>query len=349
MRDGRGRGDHCEVRQTFERRSRGGSQWLRRATAGVFAATAILAAATVTAADPGGIGPPDVPTQPGPPQPDHLAAALYQRQHRDVTPSGTNDFGCVPDPERPRPVILAHGTDSSAYSDWSAIGPRLAAAGFCVFALNYGGAPGAQTYGTEDLLASAAQIGVFVDRVRAATGADKVDLVGFSQGATVTRYYVNKLGGAPNVGHWVGLASPTYGGVMYGLVPVAQAIPGLLDAVARVTSLAAVQQAQGSEVMLAVNAGGDTVPGVEYTTVGSRVDEMIQPFENIALRGPGARNLALQDLCPQNLTGHFHMVYDPFVADLLLTVLDPGHAPEPVCEPVPLGTGIPQVIIAGNS
>ncbi|MFR9750187.1 esterase/lipase family protein [Nocardia sp. 004] len=291
---------------------------------------------------------PDIPMNPGPPQSDHLAAARYQKTHPDVAPIGTNDFDCVPSAEHPRPVVLAHGTDSTAYSDWSAIAPRLTAAGFCVFALNYGGSPGADSYGTEDLVLSAHQVGAFVDQVLAATGATKADLVGFSQGAVVTRYYVNKLGGAPEVEQWVGLASPSYGGVMYGLVPIAEAIPGALPAFARVTSLAAVQQAEGSPIMLDLNAGGDTVPGVRYVTIGSRVDEMIQPFENIALHGPGARNLVLQDMCPADLTGHFHMVYDPFVQELLLTVLDPS-SPAPVCRPVPLGTGIPEVVIAGNS
>ena len=323
---------------------RGISQAVRATAVGVLTALAVAAASAPALGEPV-----EVPVVAGPIQFDHLGAALYQRQLRDVTPSGTNDFGCRPGAEQPRPVVLAHGTDSTAYSDWSAIGPALAAAGFCVFAPNYGGAPGADSYGTEDLRASAHQIGAFVERVLAETGAQQVDLVGFSQGANVTRYYVNKLGGAPKVGHWVGLASPTYGGVMYGLVPIAQAIPGALEAFAAVTSLAAVQQAEGSPTMMALNEGGDTVPGVEYVTIGSRVDEMIQPFGNIALRGAGARNIALQDLCPQNLTGHFHMVYDVFVRDLLLTVLDPLGAPEPVCAPVAMGTGIPQVIIAGNS
>ncbi|WSG63171.1 alpha/beta fold hydrolase [Nocardia sp. NBC_01730] len=286
--------------------------------------------------------------QSAPPQQDHLAAAVYMKAHPGVVPVGTNDFGCVPTATHPRPVVLAHGTDSSAYSDWSAIAPQLTAAGFCVFAMNYGGKPGAESYGTEDLVLSAYQVGAFVDQVLAATGASKVDLVGFSQGATVTRYYVNKLGGAPKVDQWVGLASPSYGGVMYGLVPLAEAIPGALQAFAQVTSLAAVQQVEGSPIMTDLNAGGDTVPGVQYVTIGSRVDEMIQPFSNIALRGPGAQNIVLQDLCPSDLTGHFHMVYDPFVQELLLTALDPG-SPAPVCKPVPLGTGIPEVIIAGHS
>ncbi|RJO68326.1 lipase [Nocardia panacis] len=305
--------------------------------------------ATQATAAPEGYHPPDVPTNAAPAQSDHLAAAVYTKTHPQAVPAGTNDFGCKPTAEHPRPVILAHGTDSSVYSDWSGIAPQLTADGLCVFALNYGGASAnAKTYGTEHMQLSGYQLGEFVDRVLAATGAAKVDLVGFSQGANVTRLYINKLGGAPKVDQWIGLASPTYGGVMYGLVPVVQAIPGGLDAFEKATSTAAVEQAQDSPVMKDLNAGGDTVPGVRYITVGSKVDEMIQPFSNIALRGPGAQNIALQDLCPEDLTGHFNMVFDPFIQQLTLQLLDPS-APKPVCKPVALGTGIPQVIIAGHS
>ncbi|SUB48396.1 esterase/lipase family protein [Nocardia brasiliensis] len=332
--------------------SRGSWGWgkslLCRAGVAVALAGAVVLGSGPAQAAPLGYLPPEVPSEPGPSQSDHLAAAWYKKAHPNAVPIGTNNFDCKPTAGRPRPVVLAHGTDSSAYSDWSGIAPQLTAAGFCVFALNYGGKPGAETFGTEDVVLSSYQIGAFVDQVLAATGAEKVDLVGFSQGATVTRYYLNKLGGAAKVGQWVGLASPSYGGVMYGLVPIVQAVPGGMAAFARVTSLAAVQQAQGSTIMVELNAGGDTVPGPRYTTIGSRVDEMIQPFSNIALRGANATNIVLQDRCPTNLTGHFHMVYDPFVQQLLLTVLDPS-APAPVCRPVALGTGIPEVIVAGHS
>lgn len=328
------------------------SRWRWIAAAGVMmwavaAGMTPIGAATATA-QPAGDGI-VVPVQAGPPQTDHLGAARYLKDHPNAAPQGANDFDCEPGAAHPRPVILAHGTDSSAYSDWAAIAPLLAAAGYCVFALNYGGAPDAETYGTEDIWVSSAQIGVFVDRVLAATGAQQVDLVGFSQGANVTRYWVNQLGGAPKVGNWIGLASPSYGGVMYGIVPVAKYMPVLFPVFELASSKAAVQQAAGSEFIVALNAGGDTVPGVRYTTIGSRVDEMIQPFENIALRGPGATNLVVQDLCADNLTGHFHTVYEPFVHRLLLNALDPATARTPVCEPVAMGTGIAEVVLAAHS
>nr|WP_307817624.1 alpha/beta fold hydrolase [Nocardia acididurans] len=300
-------------------------------------------------AEPTGVRAPVVPTESGPPQQDHLTSARYLEEHPNATPMGSNDFGCKPTAAHPRPVVLAHGTDSSAYSDFSVLGPQLVEAGFCVFALNYGGKPGATTYGTEDVWESSAQIGVFVDQVLAATGASQVDIVGFSQGASVSRYYINKLGGAPKVGQWVGVASPSYGGVMYGLVPVAQKLPILFDIAELASSTAAIQQAQGAPFITELNAGGDTVANVRYTTIGSRVDEMIQPFDNIALHGPGATNLVLQDLCQGNLTGHFHMVYDAFVQRLVVNTLDPAHAVTPTCAPVALGTGIAEVVLAAHS
>lgn len=280
-----------------------------------------------------------VPQLPGPVQTTHANAADFAEAHPGSVPPGTNDFGCRPTPQHPNPVVLAHGSDSSTYSDWAAIAPRLHDAGYCVFALDFGAAPGATSYGNEDMYLSAEQIADFVDRVLRETGATKVDLVGFSQGATVTRYFVNDLGGASVVDKWVGIASPSYGGIFYGLVPAADAIPGGRDIVSLFTTVAVAQQAQGSDFLADLNGNGDTVPGVRYTTIGTRYDEMIQPYTNIALRGPGATNILIQDRCPQNMTGHMNMVYDEYTIGLTLQALDPT-APDPVCRPVPLGTGM---------
>ncbi len=316
----------------------------------VLAAVALaVSAAAPSAADAVVTAPTAVPTVAGPAQTGHGAAAAYAKGNLAAAPPGANDFACKPTALKPRPVVLLHGNDASAYSDMARLSPTLVAAGFCTFALNYGGKPGEQTYGTQDIPASAAAVAEFVDRVLSATGAAKADVLGYSTGATVSRYYVNRLGGAAKVEHWIGLASPSYGGVMYGVVPVVQAIPGGVDAAGLAVPPAVVQQMQGSAFMIALNRGGDTVPGVRYTTIGTRFDEMIQPVANMALRGRGATNIIVQDLCPINQTGHFNMIYDPFTLQLVVNALDPSTASTPHCEFVALGTGIPEVVMSAHS
>lgn len=289
-----------------------------------------------------------VPSVPGPVQQRHAAALRYAERHPDAAPPGANDFGCRPAPPHPNPVVLVHGSDSDAYTDWAALSPMLADRGACVFVLNYGsdGKPG--KYARADMVRSAGEVADFVDTVRTATGAAEVDVVGYSQGATVARYYVNRLGGSAVVDRWVGIASPTYGGNMYGIVTLLGLLPHPERIAELLTSEAISQQMQGSAFLVALNAGGDTVPGVRYTTIGSRYDEMIQPHDNIALRDPGATNLLVQDLCPENEGGHFNMVYDPFALGLVVRELDPA-APAPVCRSVPLGAGMAEMIIASNS
>ncbi|KOS53188.1 esterase/lipase family protein [Rhodococcus rhodochrous] len=326
-----------------------GARRIAGALAGIAAAVAaVTGAATVTAAPAPGSSA-SVPVAPGPVATTHAQAAGYAEEHPGTAPARSNDFGCVPSPDHPRPVVLAHGTDSNSYSDWAAVAPMLADAGWCVFALDYGKADGADEYGTGDIRVSAAQLGAFVERVRAGTGAGEVDLVGYSQGATVARYYVNLLGGSAVVERWVGVASPSYGGTFYGLGTAAAAAPGATDAAEAFLSVALVQQLQGSELLTELNTPVDTVPGVRYTTIGSRVDEVIQPSTNVALRGPGAVNLTIQDLCPQDQTGHFNMVYDPFSLTVIRHALDPERYALGECVPVPLGTGIPELIIESNS
>ncbi|WP_020104747.1 triacylglycerol lipase [Nocardia sp. 348MFTsu5.1] len=330
----------------------------------IAAAVAMSTALAVGICSPAAAGPePDVaptssksqvPDLTAPAQGSHPDASRYVRQNPGAVPPGVNDFSCLPSPTRPRPVVLLHGTDSTAYSDFAALGPRLSAAGYCVFALNYGGRDGEANYGTEDIRNSAAQVAEFVKQVRTATHSEHVDVVGYSQGATVGRYFINKLGGAQVVGHWVGLASPSYGSSMYGLVAVADQVPGAMDEAVTIlpkelVSTALWQQAQGSAFLDDLNNPSDTVPGVKYVTIASLVDEVIQPPSNVALRDPAATNVVLQQICPGDLTGHFRMPYDDVAIRLVMAALDPQSGSIGECVDVPLGAGVLDMVIAENS
>ncbi|QCB52572.1 lipase [Rhodococcus sp. PAMC28707] len=293
-------------------------------------------------------GAPGIPTTPGPAQSNHADAIRYSKANPDAVPPGVNDPECVPTSEHSEPVILVPGTDATVYSDWAGLGPVLKAAGYCAYALNYGASPDGTSYGFSDIAGSAEQLKEFTDSVLASTGATSVNLIGYSQGAAVTRYYTNRLGGAEVVDKWIGIASPTYGGTAYGTSPVLQAVPGGTTLVAGRFGPALVELLQGSEFLNQLNAGGDTVPGVAYTSIATRVDETIQPYTNALLRDPGATNIVIQDVCPQDNVAHFTFTYDPTAIGLVLAALDPSAGIVAPCGPVPLGAGILDVVIASN-
>ena len=313
----------------------------------VVALTAALSALSTQAAPLAHAGP-LMPIAAAPPQPDHADAIRYASTNRDAAPPGANDMSCVPSAEHPNPVVLVHGTDATAYSDWAGFSPILQAAGFCVFAINYGASPDGKSNGYGVIEDSAAQLKSMTATILDATGAAAVDVVGYSQGAAVARYFVNRLGGADVVDRWVGIASPTYGGTMYGVAPVVQAVPGATGLVADEFGPGLAQLMAGSHFLENLNAGGDTVPGVDYTSIATKVDEVIQPYTNALLRDPGAHNIVIQDVCPDTEVAHFTFTYDPTALRLALNALDPANARQPSCVPVPLGTGILDVVLASH-
>lgn len=310
-------------------------------------AAAVAAASMLAVALPA-VGQADsLPADQGPAQSSAAHAKRLGEGDNSLAPLGANLADCAPSDEHPNPVVLVHGSDSNAYLDWAGLAPRLQARGICVYAMNYGHVDGKGNAQTP-IAQSSAELAEVVAQVREQTGADKVDLVGFSQGAAVTRHFVNILGGAEHVDQWVGLASPTYGGTFYGVGALLSKIPGGNGSIGTMLGPALPELIVGSPFLTELNADGDTRPGVRYTTITTKYDEMIQPHTNEFLTGPGATNILIQDLCPANKIGHMNLPYDRFAQDLVIQTLDPT-APAPVCEPVALGHGILDVMIVSNS
>ena len=246
-------------------------------------------------------------------------------------PAGTNDYSCKPSSAHPNPVVLVHGTIGNAYDSWSGLAPVLKSYGYCVFAVNYGAPEGAIFKGTGDIPTSAAQIGRFVDGVRSATGAAKVDLVGHSQGGSVSRYYANLIGGSSKVGNVVGLAPSNHATSVSGLLTLGRFI-GLVDPIFAATNwigLPALQQQAdaNSTFFAALNGNGETRPGIRYVNIATKFDEVVTPYRQAFITaGSGATvsNITLQDVCRADLTDHLGIVYDTNVYQLVLNALDPG-------------------------
>lgn len=233
-----------------------------------------------------------------------------------VPPPGANDWTCRPTAQHPAPVILLHGTFGDMTISWNLFSPALKQAGYCVFALDYG------LRGTQDIRRSGEQVAAFVDRVLAATGAAKVSFVGHSQGGMLPRYVTRFLGKAAVTEDIVGLVPSNHGTT----TPLAR--PALL-----IGCVACFQQAAGSAFLQQLNAGGDTLPGIDYTVVTTRFDEVVTPYTSALLSGGNTTNVVVQDRCPGRFVEHLGIVYDPVALGWTKNALGrPGPA-DPAYDP----------------
>jgi triacylglycerol esterase/lipase EstA (alpha/beta hydrolase family) len=239
-------------------------------------------------------------------------------------PPGAN-VPCAPTAAHPFPVVLVHGTAENMFNNWQAMSPALKAAGYCVYAFNYGSYNGSGTigvYGLNFIERSAQELQAYVDSVLAQTGASKVDLVGHSQGGMMPRYYVKNLGGGSKVDDLVGLSPSNHGTTN----PFAPALG--------TTCPACAQQAAGSPFITQLNSGDESPGPVSYTNVVTRYDEVVTPYTSGYL-APDAQvtNITLQDKCPNDTSEHLRTPYDPPAIAITLDALahsgpaDPGYQP----------------------
>ncbi|WP_412543813.1 alpha/beta fold hydrolase [Longispora sp. K20-0274] len=268
------------------------------------------------------------------------AAAADGTDSQVADPPGANDWSCRPSAAHPNPVVLVHGTFANQYENWLVLSPLLKSRGYCVYALTYGLTGDSWTStgsgivlpigGLQPVAASAAQLATFVDRVRASTGAAKVDIVGHSQGGMMPRYYLKFLGGAAKVDKLVGLAPSNHGTTLSGIANLADYFPGVAQLV--YTACPACQdQVVGSATMTQLNAGGDTVAGVRYTVISTWYDQVVTPWRTQQLSGANVTNLVVQDSCLVAFPEHVAMAFSPTALHHVTNALDPAHATPVFC------------------
>lgn len=240
---------------------------------------------------------------------------------------GSNDWGCEPTERHPRPVVLVHGTFGNQSTNWQTYAPLLANNGYCVFALTYGvdptGVPGSEKLGGMTRMQdSAVELKQFVAKVRRATGADKVDLVGHSQGTLMPTYYVKFLGGAQFVKRYVSLAPLWHGTQVSEPATIFAPVFGADDESTPVC-VACGQFKSGSRFMRRLREGGVAVDGVDYTNIMTEYDELVVPYTSG--REKGMKNVVVQDHCDTDFAEHFEIAADPVAAAVVLNALDPAH------------------------
>lgn len=255
-------------------------------------------------------------------------------------PAGANDPTIDVTDEHPLPVILINGTVETQGLNWSVGAPALANAGYKVYTFNYGNVtsdPNFPVQSLDDIRTSAEELSDEVDRVLAETGAEKVILIGHSQGGGIMPvYYINELGGDEKVSQLIGLAPSNHGTTFNGLAYLTR-LPILGSLVAAISDAFApglFQQVIGSPFQDEVYGDGDTRPGVRYTTIATANDWIVTPFPRQALDGDPSyvTNIVLQQRYPGLVHGHLNVMLSPQTWAEVLAALEanPEASPLPV-------------------
>ena len=212
------------------------------------------------------------------------------------------------------------------YNSFGAIAPDLVNKGYCVYAFNYG-----QTIRPSmlnamgDIPTSAGQLSSFVDQVLTETGASKVDIVGWSQGGMMPRYYINDLDGSSKVNMLVGLAPSNYGTTIDGFTTLMSdlGLLGIPTALMSAKCEACVQQIQGSSFLDKLNQK-PTVSNVKYVVIETEHDEVVTPYSNAFLPdASNVQNIVLQNQCPQDGSDHLSIPYDSNALADMINALGP--------------------------
>jgi pimeloyl-ACP methyl ester carboxylesterase len=256
----------------------------------------------------------------------------------DQSPAGTNNFACRPTASHPRPLVLLEGLGGNS-GGWAYMAPGLLRAGYCVFTITYGVDPRIAWFpvvpeGTIPMEQSSGELAAFVDRVLAATGAPKVDLIGHSEGTVMPRWYLERRGGVAKVQKFIALTPLWRGTELGGTWMMRDGAPPLLrtlglDLVASLCG-SCPEFIRGSDYLNDLNADGEAIKGIEHTNIATKYDELVKPYTS-GLMSDGGTNIVVQDICPRDYSEHLLVAFDPVVAQLMLNALDPAHATPVIC------------------
>jgi triacylglycerol lipase len=204
--------------------------------------------------------------------------------------------------EEPGPVLLVPGYGGSTAA-LRPLADRLGAEGrdATVVAL-----PGD---GTGDLTAAADALAEAVDGALARTGADSVDVVGYSAGGLVARLWAAG-GGADVARRVVTLGSPHHGTTVADLA--AAVAPDRCPEGCR-------QMTTASALVTGLNARDETPEGPDWISIWTTADATVTPPESARL--DGALDVPVQSVCADARTRHEDLPGDALVQGLVVEAL----------------------------
>jgi hypothetical protein len=249
-----------------------------------------------------------------------------------------NDFNCNRD-KHPNPVIMLHGLSANREVDLNTLSHSMKDDGWCVFSETYGAHSLVPWIGgVKSMRESAADIAAFIREVKENTGADKVDLVGHSEGGVMALYVpLVEEGIADIVDHNIALGPAIHGAQYYGFTDlmyfggeVTRTLIGL--AIKTLGCEACDDMATGGAVYNDFqNAERIVQEGNKATIIMSRSDTLVAPDAS-AIEEEGVRNIYVQDTCPDDKVGHAGLAWDKSVWGLIINELTEEYDREFECE-----------------
>ncbi|CAH0057698.1 unnamed protein product [Clonostachys solani] len=239
-----------------------------------------------------------------------------------------NNFDCRSS-SHPNPVIMLHGLSANREVDLNTLGWNLTDAGYCVFSMTYGAHTLAPWIGgLKSMRTSAKEIAAFITEVKTKTGAEKVDLIGHSEGGVMAIYVpMTQSGIADIVDHNIALGPAIHGAKYFGFTDLlyfgGEVTRSLASLALKVLGCAACDDmATDGDVYddFKANAGKIIQAGNKASIIMSNADTLVAP-ETSRIDEAGARNIIIQDTCPDDAVGHAGLAWDKTVWGLVVNEL----------------------------
>lgn len=208
----------------------------------------------------------------------------------------------------PGPVLLVPGYGGSTASV-QPLADLLAAAGRDATVVPLPGD------GTGDLRVAAEALGAAVTEALGRTGADSVDVIGYSAGGLVARLWAAD-GGADVARRVLTLGSPHHGTSLAALAD---------NRIPERCPVSCQQMVPESELLAELNAGDETPEGPDWISIWTTQDAVVTPTESARL--DGALNLTVQSVCAAARVEHRELPGHPLVQAMVVEQLT---ADEPV-------------------
>jgi pimeloyl-ACP methyl ester carboxylesterase len=223
-------------------------------------------------------------------------------------PSGPSGY---PPQDRPGPVLLVPGYGGQTAS-LSALADRIRATGRQAIVVRMPG------NGTGALDADASVLNEAVTRALA-SGAPSVDVIGYSAGGVVALLWARQDDGAAKARRVITLGSPYHG---------AKIAAGAEGFVPGACPPACQQLVPGSSLLAQLDAA-PAPSRPRWMSLWTTDDKVVTPPGSARL--PGAINVPIQSICPDERISHGQLPTNPVVTEIVLQAIGPGplRAPTP--------------------